>query len=283
VDHQLQDLEAKFRRYDALKKTGNSPISQADYETTRDQLVFLRKRRELMAERQRQEEILSENQLRIAKESITRLNESMHLLNRIVAALEVRAPIDGQVSTINAEIGQNVNPGQRIGQIDAPQGFKISTKIDQAYLGRVKAGQTGTVTVEGKAWDVKVTKVFDDVQQGGTFEAHVVFEGEVPASLRRGQTVTVELSFSSPSDSLMVAKGGFYQHTAGRWVYLVDKSGKSARRMDVTLGRQNPRQVEVKEGLQAGDRIISSGYDGFNDVDELRFSEALVSNNKESP
>jgi HlyD family secretion protein len=274
VDHQLNDLELKFKRYDTLMKTGNSPISQAEYETTRDQLAFMRKRRELMAERQRQEEILSENQLKIAKESIVRLNESMSLLNRIVQALEVRAPIDGQVSSINAEIGQNVNAGQRIGQIDAPEGFKITTRVDQAYLGRVAPGQTGHVNLDGRTWEVKVQKVFEEVQ-GGVFEADVVFEGEVPTNLRRGQTVTVELSFGAPTESLMVAKGGFYQHTAGRWVYLVDPDGKSARRVDVRLGKQNPRQVEVQEGLQEGDRIITSGYDSYNDVDELRFNEAL--------
>jgi HlyD family secretion protein len=274
IDHQVQDLENKFRRYETLMKSPNSPISQEQFETTRDQLKFLKERRALMAERMRQEEILSANQLRIAKESIVRLNESMHLLNRIVQALEVRAPITGQLSTINAEVGQNINAGQRIGQIDVMDGFKIRTSIDQAYLTRVQPGTTGHVSLEGRNWEVKVSKVYTEVQQN-LFVADVVFVGETPTNLRRGQSLTVELSFSDPTESLMVAKGGFYQHTAGRWVYLVDEDGRSARRMDVRLGRQNPRQVEVAEGLVEGDRIITSGYDSFNDVDELRFSEAL--------
>jgi HlyD family secretion protein len=121
---------------------------------------------------------------------------------------------------------------------------------------------------------VAVSKVYTEVTQN-VFEADVVFTGEVPASLRRGQTVTVELSFSSPTESLIVNKGSFYQHTAGRWVYLIDEDGESARRVDVRLGRQNPRQVEVLEGLREGDRIVASGYDSYNDVDELRFSEAI--------
>lgn len=274
LDHQIQELENKFRRYDALMKSPNSPISQEQYETTRDQLTFMKQRRELMAERMRQEEILSDNQLKIAKQSITRLNESMELLNRIMQALEVRAPITGQLSSISAEVGQNINAGQRIGQVDVVGGYKVRTRIDQTYIARVQPGTTGHVTLEGRNWDVAVSKVYTEVTQN-VFEADVVFAGDVPASLRRGQTVTVELSFSSPTESLIVNKGSFYQHTAGRWVYLIDEDGETARRVDVRLGRQNPRQVEVLEGLVEGDRIVASGYDSYNDVDELRFNEAI--------
>lgn len=277
LDHQILDVENRHRRYEALMRSPNSPISKADYETTRDQLKFLKEKRELLAERIHQEEILSSNQLKLAKESIVRLNESMTLLNRIVQALEVRAPISGHLSTISAEVGQNINAGQRIGQIDVLDGYKIRTRIDQTYITRVQPGTTGHVTLEGRNWEVTVQKVYPEVRQN-VFEADVVFAGELPVSLRRGQTVTVELSFSSPTESLMVAKGSFYQHTGGRWVYLVSEDGWTARRMDVVLGRQNPRQVEVKEGLRAGDRIVASGYDSYNDVDELRFSEALTDN-----
>ena len=274
LDHQILDVENKFRRYDTLMNTPNSPISRADYETVRDQRMFLKEKRELLAERIRQEEILSANQLKLAKESIVRLNESMELLTRIVQALEVRAPISGHLSTISAEVGQNINAGQRIGQIDVLDGYKIRTRIDQTYITRVQPGSTGHVTLEGRNWDVTVSKVYPEVKQN-VFEADVLFSGEVPASLRRGQTVTVELSFSSPSESLMVSKGSFYQHTAGRWVYLVSGDGQSARRVDVRLGRQNPRQVEVLEGLNEGDRIVASGYDSYNDVDTLQFNESV--------
>lgn len=282
IDHQLLELENRFRRYDALMKAPNSPISKEQYEITRDQLNFLKERRTLLAERIRQEEILSNNQLRTARQSIVRLNESMELLNRIVQALEVRAPISGHLSTIEAEVGENILAGQRIGQIDVLDGYKVRTRIDQTYITRVQIGTPGHVNLEGRRWDVSVRKVYSEVRQN-IFEADVVFTGEVPASLRRGQTVTVELSFGSPSESLMVAKGGFYQHTAGRWVYLLDEDGASARRVPVRLGRQNPRQVEVIEGLREGDRIIASGYDSYNDVDVLRLSEALPSKTQGAP
>jgi HlyD family secretion protein len=274
MDHQIQDLEAKFKRYDALMKSPHSPISMEQYETTRDQLKFLKSRRELMAERIRQEEIMSTNRLDLARRSITRMNESRELLSRSMEAMEVRAPVTGTLSTIDAEMGQNVPMGKRIGQIDEPGSFKLRARIDQAYNGRVLAGTPGHVAMDGKDWEVKVLKVYPEVKQN-IFEADVVFADQAPPSLKPGQTVTVDLSFSSPVESLIVAKGSFYQQTGGRWVYLVAPDGKSARRMDVKLGRQNPRQVEVLEGLREGDRIIASGYESYNDIEELQFSEAI--------
>lgn len=274
LDHQISDLEAKFKRYDALMKTPNSPISVEQFEITRDQLKFLKGRRELMAERIRQEEIMSTNQLEQARRSIARMNESRELLTRSMQAMEVRAPVSGTLSTIDAELGQNVPTGRRIGQIDEPGGFKLRTRIDQAYNGRVQPGTTGRVIMDGKDWAVTVQKVYPEVRQN-IFEADVLFSEQTPPSLKSGQTVTVELSFSTPTESLIVSKGSFYQHTGGRWVYLIAGDGKSARKVEVTLGRQNPRQVEVLEGLREGDRIVASGYDSYNDLDELQFSEAI--------
>lgn len=274
LDHQILEQENKFKRYDALMKTPNSPISRAEYETTRDQLQYMKDKREILAERIRQEEIMSANQLAQAKQSITRLTESMELLNRTVEALEVRAPVSGYLSDITAQVGQNINSGQRIGQIDVGTGFRIRTSIDQAYKDRVTPGMTGHVSLEGKDWPVKVDRIINDIQSN-VFTAYVLFSDKTPASLTRGQTVTVELSFSSPTESLNVAKGSFYQHTAGRWVYLIAPDGKSAHRVDVRLGSQNPRQVQVLEGLKEGDRIIASSYDTYNDIPELRFTEAL--------
>ena len=276
LDHQIIDVEAKFKRYDSLMGTPNSPISREVYETTRDQLKYLKDRRALMQARMQQEELLNDNRLKLARDSISKLNESRELLNRIVKSLDVRAPISGHLSTIDAQVGQNINRGQRIGQIDLLDKFKIRARIDQFYISRVQVGTPGHVNLDGRNWDVEVQKVYPEVKQN-TFEADVTFSGEVPPTLKRGQTVTVELSFGSPAQSLIVPKGGFYQQTAGRWVYLISPDGKTARRAEVQLGRQNPRQVEVLEGLREGDRIVSSGYDAYNNADELRFSEAINS------
>jgi HlyD family secretion protein len=279
LDHQITDAEAKFHRYEALMKTPNSPISREVYETTRDNLKYLKDRRALMAERMRQADTLSANQIAQAKQSIERLSESRELLLQIAKALEVRAPVTGHLSTIDAEVGQNINRGQRIGQIDQLDRFKIAARIDQFYIARVQVGTPGHVNLDGRNWNVRVSKVYPEVKQN-TFAADVVFADEVPPTLKRGQTVTVELSFGSPSESLIVAKGGFYQQTGGRWVYLISADGKTAKRADVKLGRQNPRQVEVLEGLREGDRIVTSGYDAYNNADQLRFSEAITTKDK---
>lgn len=159
IDHQIREQENRFRRYDALIDSPNSPISREQYETTRDQLEFLKKRRELMAERMRQEEILSNNQLKVAKESITRLNENMHLLNRIVQALDVRAPISGQLSSIDAEVGENINPGQRIGQVDVLDGYKVRTRIDQTYIACMGLFGLAAFTTEQRTREIGTRKV----------------------------------------------------------------------------------------------------------------------------
>jgi HlyD family secretion protein len=274
LDHQILDMQNRFRRYEALMKDGSNVISQETFEVTRDQLRYLRDKRALMAERIRQEDILSNNQIVQAKESVERLNKSMALLDHIVKSLEVRAPISGYLSTIDAQVGQNIPRGQRIGQIDLLDKFKIRVRIDQFYIARVEIGTPGHLNLDGVDYEVKVQKIYPEVRQNA-FEADVVFTGAVPETLKRGQTLTVELSFGSPSKGLTVSKGGYFQHTAGRWVYLVASDGRTARRVNVRLGRQNPREVEVLDGLSEGDRILSSSYDTYNDVDELKFSESL--------
>lgn len=274
LDHQILELEKKYRRFEVLMTSSNSALSAEQFETTRDQLKYLKDKRTLLAERIRQEAILSAKQIAQAQQSIERLNLSMDLLGRIVKSLEVRAPISGFLSTIDAQVGQSIARGQRIGQIDLLDRFKLRVRIDQFYISRVEIGTAGHTNLDGRAWDVKVTKVYPEVKNS-TFEADVVFAGEVPPTLKRGQSLTVELSFGSPSQSLKVAKGSFYQATSGRWVYLIATDGRTARRTNVRLGRQNPREVEVLEGLRAGDRIIASSYDNFNGVDELRFVKPI--------
>src|SRR5665213_2851971 len=277
LDYQILDLKKTFKRQDSVMKSPFPPYSVDTYEVTRDKLKYLKDKRTLLAERIRQEDELSSQELAQAKHSIEELNTSLGLVKEIVGSLDVRAPIAGWLSTIDAQVGQNIPAGQRIGQIDLLDKFKVRVKIDQFYISKVDIGTKGHIDLDGKNWPVTVQKIYPEVKDNA-FEADVVFDGTSPEDLKRGQTLTVELTFGAPSHGLVVAKGGFYQQTGGRWVYLVSKDGRSARRTNVRLGRQNPRQVEVLDGLRVGDRIITSGYDAYNETEELQFNAPIRTN-----
>jgi HlyD family secretion protein len=277
LDYQILDLQKTFKRQDAVMKSPYSAYSVDVYEATRDKLKYLKDKRALLAERIKQEDELSTQELTQAKRSIDRLNTGLGLVNDIVESLNVRAPISGWLSTIDAQVGQNIPAGQRIGQIDLLDKFKVRVKIDQFYISKVEIGTKGHVDLDGKNWPVAVQKIYPEVKDN-TFQADVLFDGASPEGLKRGQTLTVELTFGLPSHGLVVAKGGFYQQTGGRWVYLVSKDGRTAQRTSVHLGRQNPRQVEVLDGLRVGDRIITSGYDAYNETEELQFNAPIRTN-----
>ena len=274
LEYQILELEKKYKRYQVLKEKKESSLSIEQFEAVRDELEYRRNKRTLLQERIRQEDLLGKQQLVHANQSIERLDTALGLLSKIVDSMDVRAPISGHLSSIDAEIGQNINKGQRIGQIDLLDRFKIRVEIDQYYLTRVNIGTKGKFELDGTTYAVVVKKIYPEVLNN-IFRVDMSFDGEPPAGLKRGQELTVELSFSEPSQSLMVTKGGFYQQTSGRWVYLLSQDGKSATKTSIRLGRQNPRHVEVLEGLRQGDWIITSGYDSFNEVDELIFTGPL--------
>jgi len=274
LEYQIGELEKTYKRYKALIETKVSDLTIEKFENVRDELEYKRQKVDLLKRRIQVEDQLGKQQLELANKSIDRLNQSLDLLNRIVDSMDVRAPITGHLSSIDAEIGQNINKGQRIGQIDILDKFKIRVEIDQYYLARVNVGTQGRFDLDGKTYDVVVKKIYPEVKDN-QFEVDMTFMEEPPGGLKRGQELTVQLNFSEPTQSLMVAKGGFYQQTSGRWVYLIAADGESARRADIRLGRQNPRYVEILEGLKEGDWIITSGYDAYNEVDELDFNEPL--------
>ena len=273
LNYQIADLERKYKRYQAL---GDNPavISLEDLQSVRDELNYKKNQKELLEERIRQEERLGQIQVEQANQSIQRLNKSLDLLAKTVESLEVKAPISGYLSSIDAEIGQNIGPGKRIGQIDLLDKLKLRAGIDQYYIAKVSMGTKGKFTLEGKTYEVAVEKIYPEVKED-KITADMSFAGEMPQGIKRGQTLTVELDFSESGKSLVVPKGGFYNQTNGRWVYLVSEDRTSASRANIRTGRQNPREVEVLEGLREGDWVITSGYDSFNEVDTLVFPQAV--------
>ncbi|HEV8443443.1 MAG TPA: HlyD family efflux transporter periplasmic adaptor subunit [Steroidobacteraceae bacterium] len=272
LEHQIIDVENRYARYQRLGAEGAVSVEVLD--ATRNDLSRLHGKRDLLKQRIEREDVLGHNQVAQARESIERLTLSRELLRHIVDSLEVRAPIDGFLSSIDAEVGENMAPGRRIGQIDQLDAFKMRARIDQYYLSRVELGTPGKTELDGKTYAVAVKRIYPEVVND-TFTVDLDFTDAAPPGLRRGQRLTVELSFGASTRALIVERGGFMQNSGGRWVYLVSGDGRSAHRVAARFGRQNPRYLEVLEGLRANDRIVTSSYSTFNDVDELDFSEPI--------
>ena len=274
VGQKIRDLERTFARYEKLMKQPNSLITADQYESTKDQVQYYKDKRDLLQERIRRETELEVQQSKQIDESIVRVNRNLNLLSRIVDSLEVRAPIDGHLSTLSAEIGQSFQRGQRIGQIDQLESLKVRGTIDQFYISKVTVGQRATFEFDGAPVELEVAKIYPEVTND-SFQVDMVFVSGSPQGLKRGQTLQIDLGLSAPKTTNVVAKGSFYRYTNGRWAYLLAADGRSARRVKLVLGRQNPQSVEVLEGLAAGDWIINSNYDSFHDVDELSFPEPI--------
>jgi HlyD family secretion protein len=186
-----------------------------------------------------------------------------------VGDLILRAPVDGQLTSLDAEVGQNKNQGERLGQIDVLSGFKVRVGVDEHYISRIFIGQTGTFTVAEKEYKLKIKKVFTQVLPNGTFQVDMEFVGEVPQGIRRGQTLQIVLALSDETTAILVPKGGFFQQTGGNWIFKVSDNGKAAYRVDIQLGRQNTDYYEVLQGLKPGDKVITSSYENYGNIQEL--------------
>jgi len=273
LEYKIADAEAKFARYEKLANNPTPFLSKEAFATQRDQLTHYKEKRDLLRERIRQETALEHQQIRQIDSSIASVERNMEMLTQIIESLKVRAPIDGQLSSLNVEIGQSILRWQRIAQIDQLGSFMVRADIDQYYISKVAPGQKGKFEFNGKPYEVVVGKIYPDVKNS-IFQADLNFVGAAPEGIKRGQTLQIDLSLSESRMTKVVDKGGFYRHTNGRWAYVLAADGRSARRSNIVFGRQNPQSVEVLEGLDVGERIITSDYEGFGDVDELKFSEA---------
>ncbi|RAV30682.1 efflux RND transporter periplasmic adaptor subunit [Sinomicrobium soli] len=229
---------------------------------------YQQERMKLAKEVVKQDSIASGQELEQAESSYNRTRNALELMRKKVGDLVVRAPVDGQLTSLDAEIGQSKTKGERLGQIDVLSGYKIRADIDEHYISRIYNGQTGTFTFKNREFQLVIKKVFTQVT-GGRFQVDMHFEGEVPEGIRRGQTLQIRLALSQEKEALLLAKGGFFQETGGNWVFKVSEDGKSAYRQEIRLGSQNTEYYEVLEGLHPGDRVITSGYDNFGDIQEL--------------
>ncbi|MDY6981803.1 MAG: HlyD family efflux transporter periplasmic adaptor subunit, partial [Pseudomonadota bacterium] len=201
---------------------------------------------------------------------IVQLEANLQLSKDSFENLLLRAPASGQLSSFDAEMGQSKTRGQRLGQIDDVEQFKLEVLIDEFYVTRTQAGQRAEFTYNGKPYGLVISKVYPEITNG-TFKVDMDFAGSVPADIRRGQTLQIRVQLGDSSDALLLSRGGFFQDTGGNWAFVLDASGEFAEKRDIRLGRRNPEYFEVLEGLSAGERVITSEYAAFSEMDRIAF------------
>ncbi|HEX2866733.1 MAG TPA: HlyD family efflux transporter periplasmic adaptor subunit [Ignavibacteriales bacterium] len=242
--------------------------SEQEYENARESYLRDLAEQKLAYQNYQQDSVLRRSQLSWIDESIRRLQMNLELIRENIDKLTLRAPIGGQLTFLDAEIGQSKSPGSQLGQIDAMDGFKVSADIDEYYIARVITGLEASAEIDGRSYKLTVIKVFPGVKDG-RFQVYLDFAGIIPQGLRRGQTLQIKLKLSERTMALLLPRGGFYQKTGGQWVYALSENGRSAVKRNVSLGRQNPDYYEIIKGLKAGERVITSSYENFGDAGKL--------------
>jgi HlyD family secretion protein len=216
----------------------------------------------------KQDEVSNSQQVTQATQSAVGSQNALNVMRKKVGDLIVRAPVSGQLTSLDVEIGQSKNKGERLGQIDIISGYKVRVDIDEHYISRVFIGLMGEATVANKDYKLKITKVYTQVNNG-RFQVDMLFQEKVPEGIRRGQTLQIRLALSDETQAVLLNKGGFFQQTGGNWVYKVSADGAKAYKVDVQLGRQNPDYYEVLNGLQPGDKVVTSSYENYSNMQEL--------------
>ncbi|MFT5366033.1 MAG: HlyD family secretion protein [Candidatus Latescibacterota bacterium] len=262
----LQRTERAFNRSTLLYKRGLD--SEDLYQTNKENFEHAKKLKEFMIITVRQDSIFKISRLVSLQKSAASLQFQLDNVRRPLENLTVRAPITGQLSQLNADIGATISPGTRIGQVDVLDTYKLTVPVDEFYIARITTGLKGKIELAGKTYELQIRRVFPEVQDG-QFEVDMVFTDDVPEDIRRGQTLQIKLELDAPSEALLLARGGFYQTTGGNWVFVVNESGDEATRRDVRIGRQSPDYFEVLEGLMPGERIVTSSYENYEEIDKL--------------
>ncbi|MBN1327518.1 MAG: efflux RND transporter periplasmic adaptor subunit [Candidatus Cloacimonetes bacterium] len=243
-------------------------ISEEEFNDSKEHFEYLLKRKELVIESQKQDSLFRKVQIEQLEDSVDRMQENLKLVRQKLENLNVRAPISGELASVNAEIGQAINAGERLGQINDLTSFKIQAEIDEHYISRIKRNLFGEFEFVGETYQVQLKKIYT-VVRNGRFSVDLEFVDEVPQNIRTGQTFRVKLELGNPKEALLVPKGGFYQTTGGQWIFVVNESGDYAVKRDIRLGSMNPRFYEVLEGLAAGEKVIVSSYENFGQADKL--------------
>ncbi|MEB2784431.1 efflux RND transporter periplasmic adaptor subunit [Algoriphagus persicinus] len=268
IDYQISLLQPQYKRFKELHE--KKLVSDREFEEVAEQYEYNLKRKELTYKSYKSDSIARAYQLAQLRQSENRMNASLNGVGQILNNLVIKAPIAGQLAMEQIEVGQAINSGERYGQIDVQDEFKVRVPIDELYLPRIGRGLRGKFTLSGVDHELEITKIYPTITNG-RFEVDMKFTGESPAGIRRGQSVRIRLQLSDSEQSLLLPTGGFFKDTGGNWVFVINSAGNAEKR-NIRLGNKNPEYYEVLEGLVEGEKVIISGYENFgkNEVLELR-------------
>lgn len=267
IDYQIVRLTRLVNRYEELE--GKQFISKTEYEDSRDELEYWSNRRVVTRESQAQDEKIRLVQIQQLESSVAQLEKNLTLARSNLDNLLIRAPRSGQLTSMNAELGESKARGERLGQIDDVDRFKATALVNEFYLNRVRLGQSALLELDGREHKLEISKVYPEVE-ASQFEIDLKFVGEAPRDIRRGQTLQMRLVLGDTAEqATLLANGPFFNDTGGAWVFVLSPAGDVATRRDVRLGRRNPNNIEVESGLMPGDEVIISSYANFIEVDRL--------------
>jgi HlyD family secretion protein len=271
----ISDIDAKIDAaqdlYDRNKQLVEEKIvARQDFNRNKFELDGLLRQKNIQLQSQKYQQENAKMQITQLEGTLARTQRNLDLMKQNLNSLIVRAPVSGQLSSIDVEVGSSITAGQNIGQIDDLNGFKLRADIDEHYVSQVFAGLRASFEFDGKSYDMVVTKVYPEVKSG-RFQADMNFEKTTPEGIRRGQSSPIRLVLGKSAEATLLPLGGFFSDTGGNWVYVVDKNGNRAVKRNISLGRKNPLYFEVLEGLQPGDQVITSSYENFGNKDVLSF------------
>ena len=263
------DCDRKRRAYEQNARLYKERlISKEVYLQSREDYKLARRKQSLISQRLKQDSLYRHVQMAQMEDNLDNMRKNVLLVRDRKNKLLVRSAIDGELGLLDVELGQNIAAGQNIGQINDLSDFKVQAQIDEHYIDRVRPGLSASFSRGGKTYRLRVRKVYPEVRNG-TFRTDFVFVGERPAQMRSGQTFYVELALGKSQQATLIPRGTFFQTTGGNWIFVLDKSGRKAYRRNISIARQNPQYYEVTDGLEPGERVITSGYEAFKDNEEL--------------
>jgi HlyD family secretion protein len=268
LEFQVEKQQRKYMSYKSLYE--EKLISRHDFEDTGGEYELFKNKLQLAAESKEKELYFRQQQIVQLDDAVKRMEQNLRVAKGKLDNLTLRAPITGTLTSLQAEPGQSKSPGERLGQIDAPEGFKARAGIDEFYIDRIQKGKPGQFELSGNTYRMVVSRVYPEVMDG-KFTVDLEFSGPPAPGIRRGQTLHIRLELSDVAEALLLPRGGFFQKTGGNWVFVLEPNGKTAVKREIRLGRQNPDVFEVLSGLRAGERVVTSSYDNFGDNERLVF------------